>query len=70
PGLCVLTIPDAVAQCNRDPNCGGYDVTTSAAWHLLYDVNGQTVVQLFKRGSCTRRNNEWKFYRKSAMTMF
>ncbi|CAF5198803.1 unnamed protein product, partial [Rotaria magnacalcarata] len=64
PGFCVLTIPDAVAQCNSDANCGGYDVTTCAAWHLLYDVNGQTVVQLFAVGAATLPNHEWKFYNK------
>ncbi|CAF4600542.1 unnamed protein product, partial [Rotaria magnacalcarata] len=68
PGFCVLTIPDAVAQCNRDPNCGGYDVTTNIAWHLLFDVNGQPVVQLFKLGSSTLPNTEWEFYSKPATT--
>ncbi|CAF4264273.1 unnamed protein product, partial [Rotaria magnacalcarata] len=68
PGFCVLTIPDAVAQCNSDPNCGGYDVTTNIAWHRLFDVNGQPVVQLFKLGSSTLPNTEWEFYSKPATT--
>ncbi|CAF3302461.1 unnamed protein product, partial [Rotaria socialis] len=64
PGFCVLTIPDALTQCNADPNCGGYDVTTDVGWHLLFDVNGQTVVQLFALGAATLPHAAWSFYKK------
>ncbi|CAF4543499.1 unnamed protein product, partial [Rotaria socialis] len=66
PGFCVLTIPDALTQCNADPNCGGYDVTTDVGWHLLFDVNGQKVVQLFAVGAATLPNAAWSFYKKPA----
>ncbi|CAF2184932.1 unnamed protein product [Rotaria magnacalcarata] len=69
-GYCILTIPDAVAQCNSDANCGGYDVTTNAGWHKANDVNGQTVVQLFTAGAPTNPSAEWKFYSKPATTGF
>ncbi|CAM2721068.1 unnamed protein product [Rotaria socialis] len=68
PGFCVLTIPDALRQCNSDPNCGGYDVTTNINWHNTYDVNGQTVVQLFAAGAATSTNTEWSFYDKPRST--
>ncbi|CAF4390830.1 unnamed protein product, partial [Rotaria magnacalcarata] len=68
-GYCILTIPDAVAQCNSDPNCGGIEVTTDVNWHKAYDVNGQTVVQLFALGAATNPNNEWKFYDKFQPTV-
>ncbi|CAF4248773.1 unnamed protein product, partial [Rotaria magnacalcarata] len=63
-GYCVLTIPDALTQCNSDPNCGGIEVTTNANWHSAYDANGETVVQLFAVGSATNPNSEWSFYNK------
>ncbi|CAM4801736.1 unnamed protein product [Rotaria magnacalcarata] len=69
-GYCILTIPDAEAQCNSDANCGGYDVTTNAGWHKANDVNGQTVVQLFTAGAPTNPSAEWKFYSKPATTGF
>ncbi|CAF3497133.1 unnamed protein product, partial [Rotaria socialis] len=68
PGFCVLTIPDALRQCDSDPNCGGYDVTTNINWHNTYDVNGQTVVQLFAAGAATSTNTEWSFYDKPRST--
>ncbi|CAF4495267.1 unnamed protein product, partial [Rotaria socialis] len=64
-GYCVLTIPDALIQCNSDPNCGGIEVTTNVGWHNAYDVNGQTVVQLFAVGSATNPNAEWNYFNKN-----
>ncbi|CAF3384013.1 unnamed protein product [Rotaria socialis] len=65
-GFCILTIPDALTLCNSDPNCGGFDVTTNVDWHNAYDVNGQTVVQLFTAGAPTNPTTEWSFYSKPA----
>ncbi|CAF3610740.1 unnamed protein product [Rotaria socialis] len=68
-GYCVLTIPDALTQCNSDPNCGGIEVTTNVGWHNAYDVNGQTVVQLFAVGSATNPNAEWNYFNKNQETV-
>ncbi|CAF3635144.1 unnamed protein product, partial [Rotaria socialis] len=68
-GFCILTIPDALTQCNSDPNCGGFDVTTNVDWHNAYDVNGQTVVQLFTAGAPTNPTTEWSFYSKPQPTI-
>ncbi|CAF4257645.1 unnamed protein product, partial [Rotaria magnacalcarata] len=68
-GYCILTIPDALTQCNSDPNCGGIEVTTNVGWHNAYDVNGQTVVQLFAVDSATTPNSEWNCFNKHQRTV-
>ncbi|CAF1617781.1 unnamed protein product, partial [Rotaria magnacalcarata] len=68
-GHCILTIPDALTQCNSDPNCGGIGVTTNADWHNAYDANGETVVQLFAVGTATTPNAEWNSFNKRQRTV-
>ncbi|CAF2050858.1 unnamed protein product, partial [Rotaria magnacalcarata] len=58
-----------VAQCNSDANCGGYDATTNVDWHNAYDVNGQTVVQLFTLGAATNPATEWSSFNKRQRTV-
>jgi hypothetical protein len=61
---CVLSLPDALKQCDQDPNCGGFESTTNQAWHQTFDINGLPTVQLFAKDSQLNANAEWTSFVK------
>lgn len=64
PGYCILLFHDAVQQCGRDPECGGFETCTNVIWHHSFDRDGLPAVQLFRKGSATIVNWEWSSYIK------
>jgi hypothetical protein len=64
-GYCILSFNDAVQHCDRDPECGGFDITTNVNYRNLFERNGLPSVQLFRKGSATSANVEWSSYLKT-----
>jgi hypothetical protein len=63
-GYCILPMPDALEQCNQDPDCGGFEITDHTAWRHTYDRNRIPSVQLLKRGSKIIHNADWTSFLK------
>ena len=63
-GQCILSLHDGVEQCNNDPDCGGFEITTNLPWHTQFDVPSLIAVQLFKKDTAPDANSEWAPYLK------
>lgn len=64
-GQCILSLHDGIFQCDADPECGGFEMTTNLPWHSSFDRPGLTAVQLFSKGSPAINNTEWGCFLKA-----
>ena len=63
-GYCILSFPDALKQCDQDPNCGGFGITTNQEWHQAFDRNGLPTIELFSINAQPVYNVEWTSFVK------
>ena len=64
-GQCILSLHDGIFQCDADPECAGFGMTTNLPWHSAFDRPGLTAVQLFSKGSPVVNNTEWGNFLKT-----
>ncbi|CAF0970895.1 unnamed protein product [Adineta steineri] len=63
-GVCILPLPEAIAYCNAERDCGGYGVTTDTAYHTSYDLKDRAPAAELFNGTKTVTNSGWTLFVK------
>ncbi|CAF4888165.1 unnamed protein product, partial [Rotaria socialis] len=61
---CIMSKADAIAHCNSNPSCGGYQESSRPGWHDKWDRQGKRAVVLFQTGSASGVSGEWEGFVK------